>query len=417
MAAGPRFCKRCRKKLSYDEKYGAYECLSCAFLALPEDKRFDPEIHKLKNTLRQDIQIDEFHKNLRASAKTVFFTKLILIINVFLYLGVSWASEDFKNSNAVVLLEMGANAGDKIFDGESWRVISSMFLHGGFFHLFMNMIALWVIGGIVERLLGNFSYLLVYIFSGVIGSLFSLYSHHSLAIGVGASGAIAGIFGSLVMFALQKKIPGFISASILKNAIFIIGVNAVIGLSVPQIDNAAHLGGFLGGFFMTYFIGQDLKNINKPKRRFVAVTVSIVLSICIYFLWKPIGDENKSNKPPDAKYIDAIDKFNELKKRNMVELDKLFYKYMNGQITKDEAMTGFKLKHVEFMESKKQELKKALKGYGDDAFYTYLQLYFRYYDIYFKQVRKYLETGDKRFLRKADYIKRVQVKMRPYEFK
>lgn len=412
-----RICRKCNRKLSYDSINNAYECLSCNFLALPENERFDPNIHKIKNTLSRDIEIERFHESLRNSARSVFFTKIFLIINILIFFAVAWASEDLSTANVEVLRYLGGNIGDKVFSGEEWRIVSSIFMHGGFFHLFMNMLALCVIGGIAERLLGNFSYILLYLFSGVIGALFSLYSHAGIVVGVGASGAIAGLFGVLVMFALQKKIPKFIAKNILVNAVFIIAVNAMIGLSVPQVDNSAHLGGFLTGFLMTFFISQDIRNVNKLKRNCSAILVSLIACTGILFSWNTVKETNQANEFPILGLNSAIEHFNEIETRNMASIKKLIFRFQREEVSKQDALIILKKNHVDVIADASGILDNAVNEFAEEKIKLYTEVYFNYYRQYFKQIENYFKTGDERFLSKAFYVDSVKNKMRPSDFK
>ena len=103
------------------------------------------------------------------------------------------------------LLEFGAiNGVLVVVYGELWRLVTAIFLHGGFEHIFMNMLSLWFVGRVVERWFDNFSYIIIYFISGLIGGLVSIYSH-PIGVAIGASGAIFGIFGAMAGIVIVNR--------------------------------------------------------------------------------------------------------------------------------------------------------------------------------------------------------------------
>ena len=97
------------------------------------------------------------------------------------------------------VLEWGANFGPKTMDGQWWRLFTSMFLHFGIIHIGFNMWVLWNVGRLVERLVGNFGFALLYVVSGLLGSVASL-AWNPTTISAGASGAVFGVVGALIGF-------------------------------------------------------------------------------------------------------------------------------------------------------------------------------------------------------------------------
>jgi rhomboid protease GluP len=158
------------------------------------------------------------------------------------------------------LVDMGALFGPlTVLKGEWWRLLSAMFLHGGMTHLLMNMFSLYIVGRGVEMYFDTKSYLSIYFFSGIIGGLVSLYMH-PVAVGVGASGAIFGVFGALAGFFLahRDRIASH-SKAFMKDFGVIIAINLVIGLSIPSIDVSAHIGGLVVGFIGGFALSKDPK--------------------------------------------------------------------------------------------------------------------------------------------------------------
>lgn len=148
-----------------------------------------------------------------------------------------------------VLVRLGAKVTPLIAAGEYWRLFTSMFLHIGFMHLFFNTYALVVLGTELERIVGWQRFLVIYLFSGLYGSLASYAFSSSLS--AGASGAIFGLIGALAaFFALHREQLGSWGQRRLWNIAFLIAINLFLGFTQPGIDNMAHLGGLACGLVL-----------------------------------------------------------------------------------------------------------------------------------------------------------------------
>jgi rhomboid protease GluP len=177
------------------------------------------------------------------------------------------------------LVDLGALYGPyTVQDGQWWRLGSAMFLHGGTTHLLMNMFSLYLIGRGAEMYFDTKSYLSIYLFSGLLGGMVSLYMHPA-SVGVGASGAIFGVFGALAGFYLAHR--GQIaehSKAFMKDFAIIMGINMVLGFSIEAIDVSAHVGGLIVGF-----VGGYMLSINQKWLRYYIVTmICVMLAIMSY---------------------------------------------------------------------------------------------------------------------------------------
>jgi rhomboid protease GluP len=140
-------------------------------------------------------------------------------------------------------------------DGEVYRLLTAMFLHGGLAHLFFNGYALYVIGRGIERLYGHTRFLIIYFLAGLTGSVASLV--FSPAASVGASGALFGIFGAEMVFLYRnRKLFGSAARARLNNLLMLLALNLVIGITPgSNIDNWGHVGGLVGGLALSWLIG------------------------------------------------------------------------------------------------------------------------------------------------------------------
>lgn len=171
-------------------------------------------------------------------------------ISVYLLMAASTTSglNSFANST---LLAWGANYGPAIAAGEWWRLLTSTFLHGGLWHLANNMALLGILGWQLERVLGGLRVAVVYVLAGVGASLIS-YWRHPVMVGVGASGALFGWIGLGLTLYWRPQIDVVLKA-VLGSTILVTGVlSLVLGFVLPNVDNAAHLGGlFIGALLGT----------------------------------------------------------------------------------------------------------------------------------------------------------------------
>lgn len=171
------------------------------------------------------------------------------------------------------LLVFGANVDTLTKNGDYYRLFTSMFLHIGILHLLCNMYSLYIIGKEVENVFGKVKYLIIYLFSGIAGSILSLAFNHN-TICAGASGAIFGLLGALLYFGYYYRT--YLGATLTRSIIPVIVLNLIIGFTSSGIDNAAHIGGLVGGILIAMAVGVPDKSNNNNKIN------GIVLSL-IYF--------------------------------------------------------------------------------------------------------------------------------------
>src|SRR5690625_4529052 len=197
-----------------------------------------------------------------------FFTYILIIINLIMF---AVLELNGGSTNVETLINFGAKYNPAMIDGEWWRLISSMFLHIGFFHLAMNMLALYYLGVAVERIYGSRRFLMIYFLAGIAGSLTSFA--FSINVSAGASGAIFGLFGALLFFGMIHKKVFFQTMG--RNIITIVTINIVLGFVVPQIDMGAHIGGLVAGFVAS-------ATVYLPRnKRFIIQFSSLIIYILL----------------------------------------------------------------------------------------------------------------------------------------
>lgn len=142
-----------------------------------------------------------------------------------------------------VLVVLGAKYNPAIGAGQWFRLVTCMFLHGGLIHIATNMFSLYSIGPLVEQLYGKVKYIIMYLATGITASLFSFF--FSPHVSIGASGAIFGLLGIVLVFAIKQRKT--IGKGFVRNVASVVVINLLIGFSLPGIDNFGHLGGLVSG--------------------------------------------------------------------------------------------------------------------------------------------------------------------------
>lgn len=185
-----------------------------------------------------------------------------------------------------VLRGFGAKQNELIAEqNQYWRLITSIFIHIGVIHLFLNNYALWIIGREIEQIYGSARFLVLYLVTGVIGSAGS-YVFNPDATSAGASGAIFGLFGVMATFAFKyrKEIPQTLSRDIRRRVLPIIAINLAFGFSVRIVDNAAHIGGLLAGVALALAVPYMRPNEKLTPFVWRALRMISILVIFISFV-------------------------------------------------------------------------------------------------------------------------------------
>ena len=220
------------------------------------------------------MQFNRLIQSFRITPATTFF----VLANIAVYLGLGLvdvrAFQDLGHES--FLIDWGANVPTLTFAGQYWRLLASMFMHVNLTHIAMNMLALWSLGRILEPKLGATYFAAIYLLSGLVGSLFSaIWRNGQFFISCGASGAILGIFGVAIVYALKNRAHSEIPLSSL-------GISLALTFgagAIANIDNAAHLGGLLTGVIMTLLLVLAYKHkaLNSSLLALFFVLPSVVI--------------------------------------------------------------------------------------------------------------------------------------------
>lgn len=213
------------------------------------------------------------------SPKKIIFTNIIIGLCILMYLILAFYGGNVFAIDANILALFGGS----FVGGEPWRLFTSAFLHADLIHLFVNMYSLFIIGSQVETFIGKTKFLLVYLISAISGSLMSLIFLESNVVGIGASGALFGLMGALLYFGYHYRL--YLSDAIKNQIVPIIVINLLMSFFLG-FDNAAHLGGLIGGYLTAMAVGITDKSQKKDmiNGMIVLVLYIVFLSYIVYFV-------------------------------------------------------------------------------------------------------------------------------------
>jgi membrane associated rhomboid family serine protease len=231
----------------------------------------------------------EFDRRLRALTPATPATLTLIATNCVVFASAAALGAGIFSPDGEVIARIGSDFTPLTVGGQWWRLLTSTFLHFGLFHLAFNMWALYANGPLAERIFGSARYLLIYLCAGLAGSAASLW-WHAVVNGVGASGAIFGVFGAILAFFLRKD--GGVPASVLKrhrtSVAAFIGYNLLFGLRSSGIDNAAHIGGLIAGFLLGLALTRPLDEQRAEPARDYRWAVALAVVTCAGLLFSYI---------------------------------------------------------------------------------------------------------------------------------
>lgn len=208
-------------------------------------------------------------------SKKIIVTYAIIAICVLLY--ILTVAFDYS------LLYYGANQGYFVVElQEYYRLFTSIFLHGSLLHLFVNMYSLNILGKQLETFVGKTKFLIIFLLSGLTGSLFSILINGYSTYSVGASGAIFGIAAALIYFGYYYRV--YLNNVLIRQLVPVIAFNLALGFMMTGIDNAAHIGGLIGGYMAASIVGIKEKT-DKIERRNSSIAFILLILFLIYIIF------------------------------------------------------------------------------------------------------------------------------------
>lgn len=188
-----------------------------------------------------------------------FYISLILIYSIIvIYVLMIISGYGFVKMDNEGLYKWGALFRPAVQDGEWWRLFSCQFLHANIMHLLNNLLSLYFISFFLEPLLGRWRYIIIFLICGLCASILSIFWHEN-TLSVGASGAIFGMYGFMLALILMKVFEPQLNRFFLTIAGLFVGINLIMGI-VGNVDNAAHIGGLIAGFFIGILLSPKIED-------------------------------------------------------------------------------------------------------------------------------------------------------------
>lgn len=185
-------------------------------------------------------------------------TAILILINVLIFFIVDLNGSSLNTQN---MLRWGAAYTPFILQqGQIYRIFTCIFLHFGIEHLVNNMLVLFALGQRMERVLGKGRFLMLYLMGGIGGNLLSLYveiKKQEYAVSAGASGAVFAVMGAMIYIVLHDK--GKVEDLSAKQIIIMAVFSVYLGIVSDGVDNAAHIGGLISGFFLSTILYHPRK--------------------------------------------------------------------------------------------------------------------------------------------------------------
>ena len=267
--------------LETEQDLKKYNFLKEYFPDLEEDMHHEEDgfalLLKLGNDISEKSKENADQANKVFEPKLPIVTTILIAVNVLIFLfGIFFGARDF-------LINTFAVYGPFIREGDFYRLITGIFLHADILHLGFNMYSLYVIGSQIESFFGKTKFILIYLFSGLMGSLLSILLNGNVP-SIGASGAIFGLLGAMLYFGYYYRV--YLGNTLTSQIVPIILVNLLIGFTTSGIDNFGHIGGLIGGFLITMAFGIDEKSDKQSKiNGWVFTIVTLLFLIFMNFIY------------------------------------------------------------------------------------------------------------------------------------
>lgn len=244
-------------------------------------------------------------------------SSLLCLAIVLVYIWMAFDSGGVGTLSASSALRWGASSYDATTDGQPWRLVTALFLHGSLTHLLFNTLVLFDIGSLLERRTRASFVLLAFFVSGVAATLGSLLWNHQM-VTVGASGAVLGLAGAAVaLLALERLEPGAEHASLgseIKSLLLCFALTVGYGFIASGIDNTAHIVGFAAGLVigLVYWACRKLTLRQRWSKGFSELAVLIVGAVALLLVWRAVPHDDFAVRRALPPLFDSIEKNSDL---------------------------------------------------------------------------------------------------------
>jgi len=247
----------------------------------------------------------EMSSSFRNRTKIVW---LLLVLNVITFVMLILAG---GSTDTDVLVTFGALSSNLVSEGQYWRFVTCIFLHANLMHLGVNAFSLFIFGPTAEVFFGRIKFLIIYLIAGIGGSATSYVFIEPRSIGVGASGAVFGVLGSIaVYYYLNQHIYGKYGRGMMAGIGVIVLLNLGFGFTVQGVDNWAHIGGLLFGILGAFALQKHRSELGFGVFGiyfFRIIVLALILIGILVFVGKdnPVNSLNKAEVLFEEKKYDS----------------------------------------------------------------------------------------------------------------
>lgn len=267
-----------------------------------------PEHPRVRDAKIQTVapELVEFGQRLAQLGSRTPVTYALIAINVAVFVAMAASGIDAFSPDGSMHVKWGSNLVPVTVDGEWWRLATSMFLHFGVIHVAVNMWVLFANGRLTERLYGPARFLILYLFAGLAGSMASAWWHPATN-SAGASGAVFGVLGGLLAFMLAERgrIPMQVIREQSRSIAAFVFYNIIYGVTHSGIDNAAHLGGLVGGAVMGFLLARPMDPETRERSQTLRVAGISVAAVLLLVAAADFIQHAKENLPPAERFAAA----------------------------------------------------------------------------------------------------------------
>lgn len=268
-------------KIEAESDFGKSEIIKKAFPDLDKKLKFTEQGMELFMKITGDI--NKHNREDASRIEKVFKQKIPVITYILIAINIVAYVFGIFFTNYDAYINVFGIHGDSIRAGQIYRLLTGIFIHSGITHIAFNCYALYVIGSQLESFFGKWKYTTIYLFSGLIGGLFSM-TFGGNYISVGASGAIFGLMGSLLYFGYHYRV--YLGNVVKSQILPLVLTNLLIGFIVPGIDNYAHIGGLIGGALITIALGvKDKSTAFEKINGFIVATIFLAFTLYMAFVY------------------------------------------------------------------------------------------------------------------------------------
>lgn len=288
----------------------------------------------------------DFHERLDRFSPRALVTPTLVALNVLVFLAMCIAGMNPVTPDGEMAVRWGSDFGPLTLGGQWWRLFTSTFIHFGVIHLALNMLALYQNGRTIERLFGSARFLLLYVFAGLTGSLASLL-WNPMVNGAGASGAIFGVFGGMLAFVINPRndVPKEVMTEHRNSTLLFAGYSLFYGFIHSGIDNAAHIGGLVGGFAMGLLLARPLNAEHRSRNGVPKLLMASAAGVLVLLLmaW-PLANPN-GRAQVDGRFQRSLTAFSTREKTALDAVNALIGQAKNGTLS-DQAFAAQVQKNI-----------------------------------------------------------------------